>query len=146
MRANMKFSVFPEPKRGDSLVKMNIDHVSFPTPKRGDSRLRRIYINCSLHNKKEFLTTTVSQEHILSINLHRSCELNMKFGVFPTPKRGDLTGQSEIETYLALFNGNHRLVPMLARHSSKTRRHMETTYPPQWYPPLMRLTRASTSS
>ena len=45
----------------------------------------------------------------------------MKSSVYPTPKRGDLTSQGEIETYLALLGGNHSLVPMLARHSSKTR-------------------------
>ena len=39
----------------------------------------------------------------------------------PTPKRGDLTGQSEIERYLALLGGNHRLVAMFAIHSSNTR-------------------------
>ena len=37
------------------------------------------------------------------------------------PKRGDLTGQGEIETYLALLGGKNMLVPMLSRHSSKTR-------------------------
>ena len=42
----------------------------------------------------------------------------MKSSVHPTPKRGDLTGQGEIETYLALLGENHMLVPMLARHSS----------------------------
>ena len=50
----------------------------------------------------------------------------MKFGVFPTLKRGDLTDQGETETYLALLGGIHRLVPKLARHSLKTRRYSET--------------------
>ena len=49
----------------------------------------------------------------------------MKFGVFPTPKRGDLTGIDETETYLALLGGIHMLVPMLARHSLKIRRYSE---------------------
>ena len=45
----------------------------------------------------------------------------MKSSVYPTPKRGDLTGQGEIEIYLTLVGGNQRLVPMLARHILKTR-------------------------
>ena len=45
----------------------------------------------------------------------------MKSSVYPTPKRGDLTGHGEIGTYLGLLGGNHRLVSMLARYSLKTR-------------------------
>ena len=63
----------------------------------------------------------VNQERFLRINRHRSCDIDMKSSVYPTPIRGDLTGQGEIKTYLALLCGNHRLVPLLARHSSKTR-------------------------
>ena len=44
----------------------------------------------------------------------------MKSSVYPTLKKGDFTGQGEIGTYLDLLGGNHRLVHMLARHSSKT--------------------------
>ena len=50
----------------------------------------------------------------------------MKSGVFPTQKRGDLTGQGETEISLAILGGIHRLVPKLARHSLKTRRYSET--------------------
>ena len=91
-----------------------------PTSRRGDSHLRTIHHKCSLYIKKECLTTTVNHEHVVSINRHRSCELNMKFSVFPTAKRGRITSQGKIETYLDLLGGNHWLVPMLARHSSKT--------------------------
>ena len=45
----------------------------------------------------------------------------MIFGIFPIPKRGDLTSQDEIETYLDILGGNHKVVPMISRHSSKTR-------------------------
>ena len=38
----------------------------------------------------------------------------MKSSVFPTPKRGGLTGQSETASYVALLGGIHSLVPRLA--------------------------------
>ena len=69
----------------------------------------------------EWLTAIVNKKHVLSINRNRSCDLDMKSSVYPIPERGDLTGQGETKTYLALLDGNHRLVPMLARHSLKTR-------------------------
>ena len=45
----------------------------------------------------------------------------MKSGIFPTPKRADLTGQGDIETYIPLLGGNHSLIPMFSRHISKIR-------------------------
>ena len=88
-----------------------------PTLRRGNSWLWRINIKCSLRTKKEWLTAIMNQEHILSINRHRSYEVNKKCSVYPTPKIGDLTYQGDIESYLSLLGGNHRLVAMLARHS-----------------------------
>ena len=76
---------------------------------------------CSLHTEKEWLTAMVNPEHVVSINRHRSQDLNMKSDVLPIQKRGGITGQAEIETYLALLCGNHRLVPMLASYSLNTR-------------------------
>ena len=96
----------------------------YPTQKMGHSRLRQICIKCILHTRKEWLTAIMNQEHLSSINQHRSCNLNMKYGVFPTLKIGDLSGHGEIETYLDLLSANHRLVPMLSRHISKTRELM----------------------
>ena len=127
MRVNLKYSVCPTPKRGDSPAKVNLCRVFTP-------------------HRKGWLMAKVNQEHFLSINQHRSCELNMEFSVFPTTKRGHLTGQGQIETYLALLDGNHGLVSILVRHSSRTRKHMETNYPPQWQYDLIRLTREIISS
>ena len=66
----------------------------FHTPKRGDSRVRRINLKCSLHTKNEWRKALVNQEYVVNINRHRSCELNKKSGVFPTPKRGGINVQS----------------------------------------------------
>ena len=52
----------------------------------------------------------------------------MKSSVSCTTKIGDFSGQGESKTYPALLGSNRMLVPMLARHISKTRKHKETTY------------------
>ena len=120
MRANMKSSVCPTPKRGGSPVKVNLDHVYnmkssvcptpkgvahwqsgtkssvFPTPKRGGSRLMW------------------TEYFLWEFKRHRSCEINMKSNVCPTSKRGGFTGQSETASYITLVGGIHWLVPMLA--------------------------------
>ena len=68
----------------------------------------------------------------------------MKSSAYPASKRGDFTGQGEIDTYLARFGGKHSLVRMLARHSLKARD--VTSYTPRWLPLLIKFTCASTCS